>query len=240
VGGPAEAFHAVNAEGTRRLVQAAAAAGVRRLVYLSTVKVLGEATATRPFTDHDAPRPIGPYALSKWQGERFVAECAGATEWVVLRPPLVYGAGVGGNVARLLRLCRSGLPLPLGAIDNRRSLISLANLVDAIGACLGAPEAAGATFLVRDGEDVSTPQLVRRMAAALGRPARLFAVPPALLVAAGKIAGQSPAVARLVGNLAVDDGAIRRRLGWRPVQSMNDGLAETAARFAAGKGVGGP
>lgn len=157
-------------------------------------------------------------------------------EAVVLRPPLVYGQRVGGNFLALLKICRLAPPLPLGGVSNRRSLIYAGNLADAIIRCLAHRGAAGRTFLVRDGDDVSTPDLIRRVGAALGRPARLFPVPAALLRAAGRMTGKSAMVARLLDSLRVDDGQIRRDLGWAPPFTMDHGLDATAAWFTSPNG----
>jgi nucleoside-diphosphate-sugar epimerase len=169
------AYRAVNVDGSRRLAEQAATEGVRRLVYLSSIKVNGEKTAHgAPFLFSDAPAPEDAYAISKWEAEQALWEVSSKTglEVVVVRPTLVYGTGVKGNLARLLKLVRSGVPLPLGAVKNRRSLIGLDNLVDLLIRCVDHPEAAGQTILVSDGEDVSTPDLLRYMAGAMGRTAR--------------------------------------------------------------------
>jgi len=239
---PAAAFDRVNRDGTRRLAEGAAAAGVRRFVFVSTIKVNGERTgapgAPDAFRDGDAPDPHGPYARSKWAAERTLAEIAAATgmEATVLRPPLVYGPEVKGNFRALLRLCRTGLPLPLGAIDNRRSMVHVDNLADAVRACLDHPAAAGETFLVADGADLSTPELARRLARAMGRPARLVPVPVALLRLAGALTGRRRVIARLVESLAVEATGLGARLGWRPPKTPDQGLAETAAWFAGAAG----
>ncbi|HTP96267.1 MAG TPA: NAD-dependent epimerase/dehydratase family protein [Burkholderiales bacterium] len=225
----------VNVEGTARLARAAAAAGVRRLVFVSTIKVNGETTPAQPFTERDAPDPRDAYAVSKWEAEQALAEVAAGSrlEIVVLRPPLVYGPGVKANFLALLRAVDRGWPLPLGAIDNRRSLVYLDNLIDAILLCLEHPAAAGKTYLVSDGEDISTPELVRKLAHALDRPARLFPVPVALLRAAGAITGRRDAVERLTGSLQIDGSAIRRELGWRPPATLHEGFAATARGYRA-------
>lgn len=231
---PLSEFRRANTAGTRRLALAAATAGVRRLVFLSTIKVNGESTsASRPFHESDPPQPLDPYGVSKWEAEQALAEVAARTglETVILRPPLVYGPGVGGNFLRLLDLCRKGWPLPLGAVDNRRSLVHVANLASAIRVCLESPLAAGRVFLVRDGLDVSTAELIRRLSQALGRRTILPAVPPGLLRLAGTITGKSAAVSRLLDSLVVDDREIRQRLCWTPPVTLDQGLAETAAWF---------
>jgi len=229
---PLAEFRRVNALGTRRLAEQAAAAGVRRLVFLSTLKVLGEATVpTAPFSDATPPRPADPYAISKLEAERavFAAAETSAMQAVVLRPPLVYGPGVGGNFLSLLRLCAKGWPLPLGAVANRRSLIHVGNLASAIASALVHPAAPGKAWLVDDGAAVSTPQLIGAICRALGREPRLIPVPPALLRLAGALTGRGGAVSRLCGSLEVDASQFRRDLGWTPPFSMLQGLEQTAA-----------
>ncbi len=235
---PEALYRQTNAEGTRRLAVEAAGAGVARLVFLSTVKVNGEETPAAPFTETDRPHPTGPYALSKRAAEEALAKVAAATgiEVVVLRPPLVYGEGVGGNFLSLLKLCRSSPPLPFRAVENARSLIYLGNLVDAIACALEHPAAAGKTFLVRDGEDLSTPALIRETAACLDRPVRLFPMPLCFVRFLAAIAGKSAATERLLGSLRVDDTKIRRELGWTPPFTVLQGLGRTAAWFAGDGG----
>jgi len=222
-------FHRVNVEGTAHLARSAAAAGVQRLVFLSSVKVHGEAS-DRPFTEADPPRPDDPYGKSKWEAEQALAQVARATgmQWTVLRPPLVYGPRAKANFLSLMRAVARGVPLPLGAIHNRRSLLYLGNLVEAIRMCLVHQAAANRVFLVSDGEDLSTPELVQRLALALGVRAHLLQVPTGLLRLAGGIIGRGPAVDRLVASLQVDSFAIRRALDWVPPWTVDQGLAETA------------
>lgn len=227
---PLDQFRRVNVEGTRRLATAAAA-GVRRFVFVSSVKVNGEETAERPFTEADIPLPEDPYGISKWEAEQILGGTASGMETVVLRPPLVYGPGVKGNFLSLLKLCNRGWPLPLGAIGNARSLIYVGNLADALVRAVDHPAAAGETFLVSDGEAVSVPELVRRIAAALDRPARLLPVPPGLLRAGAALIGRPGAAKRLLGSLVVDDQRIRKILAWQPPFTMVEGLRETAAWF---------
>ena len=230
---PLAAFCAINTEGTVNLARQCAAAGVRRFVFVSSIKAHGEERAT-PYTEADTPAPEDAYAISKWKAEQGLWQIAAQTglEVVILRPPLVYGPGVGANFLALMRAVSRGMPLPLGAIDNRRSLIYVGNLADAILRCLEHPAAAGKTFLVRDGETVSTPELVRRMAAALGRSARLLAVPVPVLRFMAALAGKSALVARLAGSLAINSRAIRRELDWTPPFTLDEGLRETAAWYA--------
>lgn len=222
-------YRQVNVAGTERLARAAAAAGTRRLVFLSSVKVLGEETAV-PYSEENAPSPFDPYAVSKWEGEQVLARVAKETglEVVILRPPLVYGPGVKANFLSLLKIVRTGIPLPLGSIENRRSLIYLGNLIDAIAAAITLTNAAGQTFHVSDGEDVSTPELVRRIAAAQGHVARLIPFPPPLMRIVSKLTARTATADRLLGSLVVDSGKIRRELGWVPPFSLDQGLRATA------------
>lgn len=221
------AFRSVNAAGTRRLAEEAAMAGVKRLVLVSSVKVNGEATLPgRPFRASDAPAPLDAYGQSKWEAEQALWAVCQSTELqgVVVRPPLVYGPGVRANMARLMKLVASGLPLPLGGIRNRRSLVALDNLSDLLVCCASHPEAAGRSFLVSDGEDLSTPDLVRQLARAMGRSARLVPVPVGLLRLGARLTGQQAEVARLVDSLQVDLTPTRDTLSWAPPVSMLEGL----------------
>ncbi len=227
---PLAAYRAVNTAGTLNLAEQAAAAGVRRFVFVSTAKVHGESTPPgHPFAEAMAPAPQDPYALSKWEAEQGLAAIAARTgmEVVVVRPPLVYGPGVKANFAALLRAVGRGWPLPLGAIDNRRSLVGIDNLVDLLLRCLEHPAAANQAFLASDGEDLSTPDLLRRIGTAMGHPARLLPVPPALLRAGGTLLGRGPAVQRLCGNLQVDIAKARTLLGWSPPVDVDEGLRRT-------------
>lgn len=230
---PAAEFHRINTVGTERLARQAAAAGVRRLVYVSSIKVNGEHTCARPFSAADTPAPQDPYAVSKWAAEQSLHHISVETglETVIIRPPLVYGPGVGGNFLRLMRLIRTGLPLPLGAVKNRRSLVYLGNLADALAQCARHPAAAGKTFLISDGEDISTPELIRRLAREMGTSALLIPVPAALLRLGGAITGKRAELARLLDALQVDASPIRQDLGWVPPYSVNQGIAATAQSY---------
>ena len=230
---PLAEYRGINRDGTRRLAEAAVGEGVRRLLFLSTVKVNGEKTEAAPFSENDPPAPADAYGLSKWEAEKTLAGIAAKSELetVILRSPLIYGENVKGRFLSLLKLCRKALPLPLGGIANRRSMIYAGNLADAVIRCLAHPDAAGRTYLVGDCEDVSTPELIRRVAGALGRPARLFAVPSVMLRLAGGVVGQSATVGRLLGSLQINDGRIRRELGWTPPFAMLQGMEKTAAWF---------
>jgi len=232
---PLAEYRRVNVFATAALARAAAAAGVRRLIFVSSIKVNGEQTAGAPFTEADAPRPQDAYGLSKWEAEQMLSQIAGTggLEGVVLRPPLLYGPGVKGNFLALLRAIDRGIPLPVASVQNRRSLLNVDDFADAIILCLRHPAAAGRTYLVADRDSVSTPDLIRSIAAALGKPARLVPVPPALLRFGAALFGKSDAVARLLGSLVVDSGKIQRELDWQPRYGMVQGLAATARWFAA-------
>jgi nucleoside-diphosphate-sugar epimerase len=238
-GDPLAAFRSANVAGTERIARQAVAAGVKRLVFISSIKVNGEETASPLFSplprgkrgrfrEDDAPAPQDPYGLTKWEAEVMLAEVAQETglEVVIVRPPLVYGPGVKGNLARLLGWVERGVPLPLAGIRNARSLIGIDNLTSALQACLTHPAAAGWAYLVRDGEDVSTPELVRRLGQQLEKPARLFAVPAPLLEGLAGLVGRRADVQRLTGSLTVDDSRIRRELEWMPPRTLDEGLAQ--------------
>lgn len=231
---PLAAFRRVNVEGTLALARRAVEAGARRFVFLSSIKVNGEATAPgRPFTADDPPAPGDPYGLSKYEAEKALLQLGRETglEIVIVRPVLVYGPGVKANFRRLLGWLKRGIPLPLGALDNRRSLLALDNLVDLLALCIHHPAAANHVFLASDGEDLSTPELLRRLGAALGRPARLWSLPPAWLSVAGRLLGRSAEVERLCGSLQVDSRATRERLNWQPPVAVDAALAATARDF---------
>jgi UDP-glucose 4-epimerase len=225
-------YHAVNCRATERLARAAAKAGVKRFVFMSSIKVNGERTPReRPFRAADAPDPRDRYARSKWAAEQALARVAGETalEVVVLRPPLVYGPGVRANFLRLVRLVERGWPLPFGSIRNRRSLVYVGNLVEAIA--LAATKTAVGTFLVADGDDLSTPRLATEIARALDTSPRLVPVPVSLLKLAGALTGMRAEIGRLVDSLAVDIADTRERLGWTPAVSPSAGIAQTVAWY---------
>jgi len=238
---PLAKFLEVNLHGTENLARQAVRAGVKRLVYVSSIKVNGEG-CPHPlplshgergewvYRESDVPNPQGPYAVSKRQAEQALHRVAKETglEVVIVRPPLVYGAGVKGNFAQMLKVLAKGIPLPLASVRNLRSLIHVENLVGALIACATHPAAAGQTYLVSDGEDISTPGLLRLLGAAMGHPARLLPCPPALLKLAGRLTGKDEQVERLLGSLRVDSEKIRRELDWRPPYSMQQGLQATA------------
>lgn len=228
---PLQAFRVSNVDMTIELAKRAVDAGVRRFVFMSTIKVNGEETAPgRSFRPDDPVAPNDPYTISKWEAEQTLWRIAAETgmEVVVIRPPLVYGPGVKGNFLRLMQAIDKRRPLPLGGIQNQRSLIYLGNLVDVIRLCITHPQAAGKTFLVSDGDDVSTPELVRRIAAALGRQPFLLPIPVSWMRWAGRMLGKQAAVHRLLGSLCVDISPLRGELGWTPPYTMQTGLEATA------------
>lgn len=218
---PAAAFHRTNVIGTETLARAAAVAGVRRLVFVSSIKVNGESTGEQPFRETDPPHPEDHYGRSKWEAESRLRAIAAQTglEVVIVRPPLVYGPGVKGNLARLLQAIDRGIPLPLGSVDNRRSLLGVGNLVDALRLCIEHPHAAGQTFLLGDGTELSTPALIRLLAAALDRRARLLSVPVPLLRLAARVTS-SATLQRLTDSLRIDTTLVRTALAWQPPYSV--------------------
>ena len=234
------AYRHVNVEGTLALARQAALSGVRRFIFVSSVKVNGERTApSAAFTEADAPAPEDLYGLSKAEAEAglFALGCEMGMEIVVVRPPLVHGPGVGGNFGRLLRWVERGVPLPLGSVDNRRSLVGLDNLVDLLVRCIHHPAAVDQTFLVSDGEDLSTADLIRQLARAMGKSPRLLPVPVSLLRLTARMIGKSSEVDRLVGSLRVDSAYTRERLGWIPPASLQAGLRKTAEWYVAQRSI---
>jgi len=234
-GNPLDEFRRVNVQGTLNLAEQAAAAGVGRFVFISSVKVNGEATRPgRPFTADDAPAPLDAYGISKLEAEQGLREIAARTgmEVVIIRPPLVYGPGVRANFAAMMRWLRRGVPLPLGAIHNQRSLVALDNLADLIVTCLTHPAAANQTFLVSDGQDVSTTELLRRMGQAMNRPARLIPVPAGLLTQAAALLDKGDMARRLCGSLQVDIEKTRTLLGWQPPLTLDQGLKKAAEGYS--------
>jgi nucleoside-diphosphate-sugar epimerase len=234
-----ESMHRINMQGTLTLARQAAAAGVRRFVFLSSIKVNGEITAPgRAWTEDDSPAPVDAYGRSKWQAEQGLWEISALTglEVVIVRLPLVYGPGVKGNVAALVKWVGKGVPLPLKSVRNQRSLLALDNLASFIGLCVDrqrSAQAAGQVFLLSDGEDVSTGELLRRVAAALVIRARLWPFPVALLRLAAAVTGMRSVADRLLGSLVVDSSKARRLLGWQPVVTMDQQLrkmVDNAAR----------
>jgi UDP-glucose 4-epimerase len=231
---PLVEFRKVNVDGTLNLARQAAAAGVKRFIFISSIKVNGEGTALgSPYFADAAPAPVDPYGISKMEAEQGLRLLAAETgiEVVIIRPTLVYGPGVKANFLNMMRWLNKGVPLPLGAIDNRRSLVALDNLVDLIVTCIDHPKAANQTFLVSDGEDLSTTELLRRVGAALGKPARLLPVPAGVLETCAAMLGKKAFSQRLCGSLQVDISKNRELLGWTPHVSVDQALNKTAAYF---------
>lgn len=231
---PLAAFRAANVDGTLALARQAASAGVRRFVFISSIKVNGEETAPgKAFSAADIPAPVDAYGFSKAEAEAGLWEIARDTgmQVVVIRPPLVYGPGVKANFQSMMQWLQRGVPLPLSGIRNKRSLVGLDNLVDLIATCIDHPAAAGQIFLAADGEDMSTPELLRRVAVSLGTEARLFPVPERIMIAAAHLAGKPALARRLLGSLQVDITAARVLLDWQPPVTVDQGLRQTAAWF---------
>lgn len=228
-------YRRVNVQGTLRLAEQAAAAGARHFVFLSSIKVNGEQTTPgRPFTAADVPRPMDPYGISKLEAEQQLLALASNSPMkvTIIRPPLVYGAGVKANFLTMMRWLHRGIPLPFGSVQgNRRSLIALDNLVDLLAICMQRTPAANNVFLACDGDDLSTADLLRRLGEAMERPARLFSVPPAVLWTAGRVCGRAALVERLLGSLQIDMARTRAALDWTPPLSVDAGLRGVATHF---------
>lgn len=229
-------YREVNVGGTIRLAQEAVASGVKRFVFLSSIKVNGEATLPgQAFTELDRPAPQDAYGISKLEAESALLSLSSRTglEVVIIRSPLVYGPCVKGNFASMLLSVQRGIPLPFGAVKNQRSLVALDNLVSLVLLCADwrhSPQAANEVFLVADGEDVSTCKLLQKVAKAMGRPNRLLSVPPGLLAVGASLLGKRYVVDRLLGNLQVDASKARALLGWRPVVTMDEQLLKMFER----------
>ncbi|MFO7830378.1 MAG: sugar transferase [Desulfuromonadaceae bacterium] len=237
---PLDAFRRVNCAGTLNLARQAAEEGVKRFIFLSSAKVHGEQThAGNPFREDDVPDPQDPYAISKLEAEEGLREIAHKTglDVVIIRPPLVYGPGVKGNFANLIKWVDRCLPLPLGGVDNKRSLIGVGNLVDFVITCIEHPAAASRTFLVSDGEDLSTSALLRRVAQAQNKRARLFSLPPHLLALGAKLLGKQHAAQRLLGSLQVDVRKARTVLEWEPPFSMQEELDRCVSAALSSPGI---
>lgn len=230
-----EPYMEMNVRGTASLAAAAAAAGVRRFLYLSSIKVNGEETTSRVYTPFDKPEPADAYGMSKWLGENHLLDVAarGAMEAVIVRAPLVYGAGVRANFLQLLRWVDREWPFPFGAVRNARSLVSVWNLCDLLVLLLKHPAASRHVWMVSDGENPSTPELIRRLGQAMKRRVRLPHVAPSLIRVCAGLVGQKPAVARLCGSLVVDDTDTHRELGWVPALSLDKGLERTCRWYLA-------
>ena len=225
---PLDEYRKVNVDATMNLARQAASAGVKRFIYLSSIKVNGERTyPNEPFRSSDQPQPEDPYGVSKLEAELGLKEIALDTgmELVIIRPPLVYGPGVKGNFASLLKLTMKRLPLPLGRISNKRSMVSVQNLVDLIVTCIDHPNAANQTFLVSDDEDLSTSDLFRRLGSAARLPARLINIPVGVLRFFARLVGKEIAIDRLTGSLQVDISHTKQVLDWKPPYTVDEGLA---------------
>ena len=231
---PLSEFRAVNVCASVRLARQCAEAGVRRFIFISSIHVNGTRTS-RPFTEEDVPAPCEPYAVSKWEAENALRDLSRETglELVVVRPPLVYGPNAPGNFAALVRWVRRGVPLPLKSVMNRRSLIGVENLADFLLTCATHPDAAGQLFLIADGEDVSTPELLNKVSAALGLPCRQFPFPPLVLRNMAMISGKDGIATRLLDSLQVDASKARRVLAWRPPLSIEQQLLLMAEQRSA-------
>ena len=237
VADPLTEYRKVNVEGTLSLARQALAAGVKRFIYISSVKVNGESTsAAVPFNENAKPKPEDAYGVSKYEAEEALkALCAGTDmEFVIIRPPLVYGAGVKANFQSLARLSFKKIPLPFGCVNNKRSMVYVGNLASFIIKCIDAPEAANQTFLISDGKDVSLKQLISHIRTANNQPAWLLPVPVFLFKLAGKLTGKSAVVDRLVGDLQVDSSKAQNLLSWQPPYSIEQGVALTVQELLKG------
>lgn len=227
--GPLSEYCIVNTAGTEKLARSAASSGIRRFIFMSTIKVNGEGGAS-PYTENSIPDPSDPYGISKWEAEKLLNTVSDETgmDMIIIRAPMVYGPEVGANFFRLLKAVDKGTPLPVTGIKNKRSMIYIGNLVDLIMESLTHYGTGLKTYLASDGEDISTPELIRQMAKMLGKPARLFYVPLFILRFGSMITGNSQALDRLAGSLTVDLSKVRKELGWKPPFTLEQGLKETA------------
>lgn len=232
---PLAAYRAANVDGTRNAAIAARRAGARRIVLVSSVKALGDSEPGHPWREDDVPAPVDPYGISKHEAEQtlFAFGRANDVEVVVVRPPLVYGPGVRANFHGLMRAVDRGIPLPLGAIDARRSMVFVGNLADAIQTVATRSEPVEGIYHVTDGDDLTVADMIEALARALGRPARLLPVPVVWLRCIGRLTGKTAQVDRLTTSLRVDSNRLRSELGWTPPWSVSQGLAETARAFKA-------
>jgi nucleoside-diphosphate-sugar epimerase len=230
-------FRRVNVEGTRLLASRAAEFGVKRMILISSIGVNGSVTLGTPFTADDPVAPDSAYSRSKWESEIALREVSKGTglESVIVRPPMVYGSEAPGNFGRLLRAVNHGIPLPFGAIENRRSLVALENLVHLLMVCVNHPAAAGETFLVSDDDDLSTPDLLRRMASALGRSLWLPRVPAPLIIAGARVLGHESSAVSVCASLQVSIAKTRTLLGWTPVVSVDDALRRSVLDYVASR-----
>lgn len=222
-------FRNTNVAGTKRLAEVSALNGVKRFIYISSVGVHGNKTLHHSFTEQDSPLPYDPYTLSKWEAEQVLQEIAkkSGMEVIVLRPPLIYGPNAPGNFGRLMAIIGKGIPLPLKSVGNLRSFIYLDNFVDAIVTCIKHSALSYQTVLVSDGQDISTPDLVKMIAHAMGKKVKLIPFPVIALKALGKLTGKSLEVERLIGSLQIDSSKIRNCLDWKPPYTIEQGISET-------------
>ncbi len=224
---PLEKFREVNFWGTKHLVDAALRVSVKRFIFLSSIGVNGTETLEHPFSEEDKINPVLDYAKSKWEAEQYLNSISDkGLDVVIIRPPLVYGSHVKGNFLRLLKLADTGIPLPLGAVKNKRSMISLENLVNFLLLCLEHKDAANQTFVIADGEDIFLSDLIRQLRKSLDRPTRLISVPQKWLYIFAKMVGKLDTIKKICDPLQVDITKAKQQLGWQPVQSVEDGLKE--------------
>lgn len=224
---PIAEYRRINVEGTLKLAHQAVDAGVKRFIFISSIKVNGEQTSLgQSFTANDVPAPIDAYGMSKWEAEQGLQQLASETELevVVIRPPLIYGPNVKGNFASIIKLVSRGLPLPLGAIHNQRSFVAVDNLIDLIVRCIDHPNAANQVFLASDGQDLSTTELLCGVARSMGKPVSLIPIPASLLMLGGTLLGKRSVAQRLLGSLQVDASKAQKVLGWKPPISVEEGL----------------
>ncbi len=230
---PLTAFREVNVEGTRQLADCAAVAGVQHFIFVSSIKVNGESTDEKPFTEKDTPNPEDPYSISKWEAEQLLREIEVRTGMsvTILRPPLIYGPGVKANFMKMIQFIEKGMPLPLGSVDNKRSLLGLGNFVDLICLCVEEEATKGETFVVSDGQDMSTAELIEKIGLALNKKPFLVSMPPALLRGLGRIVRKQSMIKRLTGSLVIDSSKVRSMLNWQPPYSVEHELDRTAAWY---------
>jgi nucleoside-diphosphate-sugar epimerase len=236
---PLRAYREVNVDGTLNLLKQSAVAGVKRFIFLSSIKVNGEETMDgNKFSENSTPNPVDPYGVSKFEAEEglknFCREVG--MEYVIIRPPLMYGPGVKANYQKLLDVIYRGIPLPFACINNRRSMLALGNLVDFLSVALTHPRAANQTFLLSDGEDVSSKELVEKISLAMGKQSRLMPLPVSMLKLIGALFGRSQAVSRLLGSLQIDSRKAREYLNWAPPLTVQEGIALTVKDFLVDKG----
>ena len=231
---PLMAYRDVNVGGTLELLRQSARAGVKRFIFLSSIKVNGEETIDgNKFSEDSAPNPMDPYGVSKFEAEEGIKDFCKEVgmEYVIIRPPLMYGPGVKANYRKLLDVIYRGIPLPFACIHNRRSMLALGNLVDFLSVALTHPRAANQTFLLSDGEDLSSKELVEKISVAMGKRSRLIPLPVSMLKLIGTLFGKSPAVSRLLGSLQIDSSKAREYLSWTPPLTTQEGITLTVNDF---------